>query len=94
LTNKNKVWGNTAYDATVNAKNKFPVQYKLLQRTFKRPAEELYDLHTAPGEINNLVNDPRYAEFLKKMRAAMKKWRKNTDDKIDNPRKIVRRQNY
>jgi len=91
LTNKNDAWGNTAYDATVNAKNEFPIQYELLQKTINRPPEELYDLHTDPGEINNLVDDSRYANFLKKMRAAMKKWRQETNDKIDNPNKIIRR---
>jgi len=91
LTNKNEVWGNTAYEATVKAKNEFPVQYELLDRTINRPAEELYDLHTDPGEINNLINDPRYAHFLKKMRIAMKEWRKETNDTIDDPRRIVRR---
>ncbi len=86
-----KIWGNHSYEATVKAKNEFPVQYELLDRTINRPPEELYDLHTDPGEINNLTEDPRYASFLKKMRGAMKKWRKETNDTIDNPNKIIRR---
>ncbi|MCK5851689.1 sulfatase [bacterium] len=87
---KVKLWGTHSYEATVKAKDEFPVQYELLERTMKRPPEELYDLHNDPGEINNLINDPRYAVFLKKMRDAMKKWRKETKDTIDDPRKIIR----
>ncbi len=87
-----KIWGNHSYEATVKAKDEFPVQYELLDRTINRPPEELYDLHTDSGEINNLINDPRYAVFLKKMRDAMEKWRKETNDKINDPNKIIRRQ--
>jgi len=86
-----EIWGNHSYEATVKAKDEFPVQYELLERTITRPPEELYDLHTDPGEINNLIDDPCYAVFLEKMRAEMEKWRKETNDKIDDPRKIVRR---
>ena len=88
LMSKNKIWGNLAYQATVDAKNEFPIQYELLQRTVKRPPEEFYDLHTDPGEINNLVNDPRFKKILSKFRAEMKKWRKETNDNIIDPRKI------
>ena len=81
LMSKNKIWGNYAYEATVKAKDEFPIQYELLQKTIKRPAEELYDLHTDPGEINNLANDPRFSNVLEKMRAEVKEWENKTGDK-------------
>ncbi len=84
-------WGNGSYQATLDARDEFPVQYDLLQRTLHRPAEELYDLHTDPGEIVNLVEDARYAGPLARLRAALDEWMRVTEDPGD-PTRIVRRQ--
>ena len=47
----------------------------------KRPAEELYDLEKDPHQINNLTNDPAYAEELKKHRDLLNTWITETGDK-------------
>lgn len=39
-----------------------------------RPAEELYDTEADPFEINNLADDPAYADDLKRLRAALDAW--------------------
>lgn len=50
--------------------------------TKPRAAEELYDLRADPFELNNLANDPKYAQTLQAHRDALKDWSKQTDDKI------------
>jgi hypothetical protein len=45
---------------------------KLLELGFgKRPAEELYDLGTAPGQSDNVADVPRYAKVKDKLSAAL-----------------------
>lgn len=46
----------------------------------EKPVEELYDTENDPWEINNLVNDPKYADVLKRMRNALDQWRIDTKD--------------
>ncbi len=45
-----------------------------------KPSEELYDTENDPWEINNLANDPAYADVLKEMREANKSWVKKIKD--------------
>ncbi len=42
--------------------------------TVPKPIEELYDTQEDPHEVNNLVNDPRYASQLAEYRAALADW--------------------
>ncbi len=39
-----------------------------------RPWEQLYDTQTDPDEIKNLVDDPKYADILKRLRAECDRW--------------------
>lgn len=50
-----------------------------------RPAEELYDLEQDPFELNNLAEDPRYAETLSKYAAILEQWIENTNDQGQYP---------
>lgn len=50
-----------------------------------RVPEELYDLENDPHEINNLADDPKFAEVLAEHRAILEKWMKETDDKGQYP---------
>ncbi|MEW4561642.1 sulfatase-like hydrolase/transferase [Bremerella sp. JC770] len=40
----------------------------------EKPAEELYDLENDPDEVNNLADDPRYAEQKKGLSQAVYQW--------------------
>ncbi len=50
-----------------------------------RPAEELYDLENDPHEVNNLVEDPRYASVLNRLREALAGWKSRVPDLSDEP---------
>ncbi|MFN7138387.1 MAG: sulfatase/phosphatase domain-containing protein, partial [Limisphaerales bacterium] len=45
-----------------------------------KPKEELYDCQADPHEVKNLAGDPRQAEKLKELRAALDKWIEATKD--------------
>jgi hypothetical protein len=45
-----------------------------------KPVEELYDTQTDPHEVNNLADDPRYADKLKEMRGRLLQWMHETQD--------------
>ena len=47
----------------------------------RRPKEELYDVAKDPHEIHNLAGSADHQETLKKMRAILEKWIKDTGDK-------------
>ena len=51
----------------------------------KRKAEELYDIAKDPHQLNNLAANPEYAATLRKLRAQLKEWEKETDDKGQYP---------
>ncbi len=44
------------------------------------PEEELYDLQDDPHEIRNLAASPQHADTLKRLRAALDEWLKESDD--------------
>ena len=45
-----------------------------------RPPEELYDCESDPHQINNLADDHRYKDILKRMGNRLNKWMNNTKD--------------
>ncbi|MEO2047049.1 MAG: sulfatase/phosphatase domain-containing protein [Pirellulales bacterium] len=51
----------------------------MLNRQFK-PLEELYDSQYDPHMINNVIDDPRYAEVAEKMRKRLHDWMLETRD--------------
>lgn len=46
----------------------------------EKPAEELYDVTVDPHEINNLAAMPEHQQTLKRMRAVLADWQKQTKD--------------
>ncbi|NND98517.1 MAG: sulfatase [Pirellulaceae bacterium] len=50
-----------------------------------RPAEELYDVHQDPHEIQNLAANPEFAGELQRMRDRLETWMVETDDKGRTP---------
>ncbi|MEQ2010378.1 MAG: sulfatase-like hydrolase/transferase [Limisphaerales bacterium] len=57
-----------------------PQAAAILQRYHARPAEELYDLATDPGEQRNLVAAPQHAAKLAALRSALEAWMKSQGD--------------
>jgi arylsulfatase A-like enzyme len=56
-----------------------------------KPIEELYDLSKDPWEVHNLAALPEYKETLLKLRAAVDKWMKDTNDQgwlMEDPLRI------
>ncbi len=45
-----------------------------------KPEEELYDLADDPHEINNLIDDPRYADRREALRTQLEAWKSRTGD--------------
>lgn len=45
-----------------------------------KPAEELFDLKNDPHELNNLAEDPKYADKLQELRTACLEWITNIND--------------
>jgi N-sulfoglucosamine sulfohydrolase len=59
-------------------KNAFPEYYDL--NFGKRPAEELYEVHSDPGQINNLANNPEYAKIKEAISKQLTDYLKETND--------------
>ncbi|QDT10321.1 sulfatase [Planctomycetes bacterium K23_9] len=59
------------------------VQSLLMAQT--RPHEELYDTLADPHEINNLADNPRYAQTLQELRGRLDVWMKETNDQGQVP---------
>ena len=76
---------------TVMAKDIFPIQYDLLSLTYQRPYEELYDLHSDPYELRNLVEEPRYNIHLERLRTKLNNWMRKTRDPGKDLRNVPRR---
>lgn len=57
----------------------------VLWRYHNRPAEELYDLVTDPGEQHNLAGDARHAETLEELRNLTVEWRRQQGDAETGP---------
>ena len=51
----------------------------------ERPGEELYDCEADPHELNNLADDPQYADQLQALRDATDQWMLETKDLGDLP---------
>jgi len=63
----------------LNAEGKLEGPQKLFFRPTK-PVEELYDTVADPYEIHNLADSPEHQETLKRMRAVLESWMKDTGD--------------
>lgn len=48
--------------------------------TDKRPAEELYDLRSDPGQLHNVASDPAHAKDKARLRALLDDWMRSTGD--------------
>jgi arylsulfatase A-like enzyme len=74
----------------LNAAGKLNQELKLFASATK-PVEELYDMTKDPWEVRNLAALPEHQETLLKLRAAVDKWMKDTNDqgwRMEDPLKI------
>lgn len=56
-------------------------KYQSLWFRKSKPEEELFDTENDPHELNNIANDPKYAEILVEMRQECVDWMNTIDDK-------------
>jgi N-sulfoglucosamine sulfohydrolase len=76
-----KVWKNFSYTAVLEGKEEFPLQYQLmLSSEGTLPVEELYDMHSDPWNMHDIIKLPEYKFALSKMREAMDKYLVKTND--------------
>ena len=54
--------------------------YKYVRRLYE--SDELYDLRRDPGELENRINDPAYAQILAELRERMLSWYQETCDVV------------
>ncbi|WP_142785508.1 sulfatase family protein [Changchengzhania lutea] len=88
-----EAWGNRSYQATLDAKDSHPVQYKLLKLLESgRPFEELYDMDNDPGQLVNLAGTEEHAEKQQELKNALESWRADSGDLADDPLEIKTRQ--
>ena len=85
---------NIPYAQTIPYMEKMPImqQWRLLHSQGKlkgpqtlffrhpKPDHELYDLEKDPHEVNNLASSPGHQHILKRMKAALEAWMKETSD--------------
>jgi arylsulfatase A-like enzyme len=55
-------------------------EFKYVRRHYEQ--DELYDLRTDPGETNNVVDEPEYAEVVRTLRERMLQWYMGTCDVV------------
>jgi len=48
-------------------------KYKLVDAFLPNDLDELYDMEKDPGEMNNLINDPKYDQVEQELRAELEK---------------------
>ncbi len=61
---------------------------KLYDKYHHRPAEELYLVDEDPWEMNNLADEPRYAEAKRRLLAELRRWmaeQKDPGAAMDDP---------
>jgi hypothetical protein len=54
-------------------------------------ARELYDLQKDANEVNNVVNNPAYAEVVKQLKAELNRLRKQYGDSDELTKKLLQK---
>lgn len=82
-------WGIPMMKEMLDRKSKNEIKNPYLLDWFKptKPVEELYDVQNDPDEVHNLADNPKYADKLKELRAAFRKWEKEVGDMSSVPEK-------
>jgi len=73
------LWASSTWQATLRNNRKYYGK-RTVEAYLHRPKFELYDLESDPHEVNNLVDDPKYAKVLEELKAKLKAFQKRTKD--------------
>ena len=97
----------TPYRQWIPYRNRHPVMREILERgregelegaetwfDANRPAEELYDLRADPWAVDDLADDPEYADTLDRLRGALDDWRDRVGDAGDTAEAEMVRDRY
>jgi arylsulfatase A-like enzyme len=57
-----------------------------------RPVEEFYDLRDDPHEVNNLIDDPKYAADIARLKSELASWQAEYDKMVGRPEAELRDQ--
>jgi len=60
-------------------------RYKLIHFYYDVDVWELYDLQTDPNELNNIYDDPKYSDIVRKLKSELKKLQAKYEDDVDIP---------
>jgi N-sulfoglucosamine sulfohydrolase len=86
-----KTWGNRTYAETIQVKDQFPEQYRVLAEMDPQelggavPELELYDLSNDRDEMHNLVDVRRHAGVRDRLLDALRRWTRETGDRWVTP---------
>jgi arylsulfatase A-like enzyme len=75
------------YPAVHSVKRHYGVRtrrYKLIHFYYDIDEWELYDLHKDPDELNNVIDDPTYANVLKQLKDELSRLRNKFKDTEEN----------
>ncbi len=87
-------WHNRVYDDIVKRKNEYPRAYRLLTEIDPQsfgvtlPKFELYDTQSDPDEFDNLTGTPEVAEVERELKATLRQWAIDTEDRFIDPDEI------
>ncbi|WP_317929869.1 sulfatase [Halioxenophilus sp. WMMB6] len=71
-----------AYPWLLRDQNGQPIEPYFSLNTEKRPAEELYDIVEDPANLNNLIDDPDYAEVRQQLAEKLLEMQTSTEDPV------------
>lgn len=74
------LWNSATWQEQLTKPADAPYGKRTAHQFQHRPQFELYDLRNDPGELNNLADDPKYAEKLQAYINDMKEFQKQTSD--------------
>lgn len=74
------LWGATAWQEAMKKGPETPYGKRTVKAYVQRPAFELYDLVNDPHESNNLAQDSKHAETLRRLKDELKEFQKRTGD--------------
>jgi len=65
---------NQYWPTWVSSASDKPETYHLVKRYLSRPPEHLYNTRQDPFELNNLIDDPKYADIKNELSSELDRW--------------------